>query len=137
MALRTGNSKDLDHGRIVALLVEKGANVKATEKDGYTPLHIAAFRAREDYVGLLLDKGADIQARSRGGFTPLHSAAMSGYQSIVDHLVSRGADVLSKTSDGKSIADAADDRMHGGVARYVRTLQRAAEKRLRPWWKIW
>ena len=53
-----------------ALFVAKGADLKATESDGLTPLHFAAYRAREDYATLLLNKGADLQARNREGFTP-------------------------------------------------------------------
>ena len=31
-----------DHQNVALLLLEKGASVKATAKNGYTPLHIAA-----------------------------------------------------------------------------------------------
>jgi ankyrin repeat protein len=43
---------------IVKLLLDRGANVNATNRDGNTPLIGAAFMCRTEVVRLLLDKGA-------------------------------------------------------------------------------
>jgi ankyrin repeat protein len=60
------------------LLLEKGADVKAHDGLGQTPLYAAAERGKADMVKLLLDKGADPNERlsgSRGDRTPLYAAA--------------------------------------------------------------
>lgn len=124
---RGSDRTESGHSAIVNLLISRGANVSVvTDEDGYTPLHLAAFVARVDYISLLLDKGADIQARSVGGFTPLHSAATSGFVRVAELLISRGADVLSRTNDGKSVADVADDCGHSSFAWHVRVAEKAA-----------
>ena len=46
------------------LLLEKGAKVNATNEDGNTPLHVAAFMGRTELVQLLLAKGASITQRN-------------------------------------------------------------------------
>ena len=48
------------HGQleVVEYLLARGANVEATNRDGNTPLHVAAFLCREEVIKRLLDKGA-------------------------------------------------------------------------------
>lgn len=59
--------------RFVKLLLERGADVKATNHTGNTPLHVATD---EETVKALLAAGADLKARNVGlGATPLHMAA--------------------------------------------------------------
>jgi ankyrin repeat protein len=53
----------------VRLLVEKGADVTATDKNGVTVLHEAAGSGREGTVRLLIDKGADARATDKNGET--------------------------------------------------------------------
>jgi ankyrin repeat protein len=55
------------------LLIERGAHIEATDKDGQTVLHAAA---RKDYslTDLLLNHGADANVADKHGSTPLHIA---------------------------------------------------------------
>lgn len=57
------------HGRlaIAKYLIQRGANVKATNADGNTPLHVAAFLCRTKIVQLLLEKGASPLTKNRRG----------------------------------------------------------------------
>jgi len=45
-------------------MLEKGAKVNATNEDGNTPLHVAAFMGRTEIVQLLLAKGASVTQRN-------------------------------------------------------------------------
>ena len=56
------------------LLVERGAEVDAPNKDGNTPLHGAAFLGRADAVAFLLENGATPDPKNDRGETPLNSA---------------------------------------------------------------
>ncbi len=50
---------------VCKLLVENHANVNASDDDGWTPLHRAAFEGRSDIVELLLDNRANPKARTQ------------------------------------------------------------------------
>src|SRR5215831_6841422 len=52
--------------RIVKLLLEKGANLKAPDRVGFTPLHRAAFNGDAETLKLLIARGADVNARGLG-----------------------------------------------------------------------
>ncbi|KAF5699429.1 hypothetical protein FGLOB1_11393 [Fusarium globosum] len=82
-------------------LIENGANVNALNRDGQTPLHIAAGGlvhenrdvkglARLEAVKILLDNGADINALDNASLTPLHKA--SNAPDVTKELLGRGAD---------------------------------------------
>ena len=60
------------HGQIdvVRFLLEKGADVNRSSKDGSTALHGAAFLGKPEIVKLLLKHGADTQLRTKDGLTP-------------------------------------------------------------------
>ena len=45
--------------------------MKATDEDGYTPLHWAAKVGKLETVEALLKAGAKVKARDEGGWTPL------------------------------------------------------------------
>jgi hypothetical protein len=51
------------------LLLDKGASVNATNRDGNTPLHIAAFLCNEEIVRLLLQRGANPSLKNKRGET--------------------------------------------------------------------
>jgi hypothetical protein len=58
------------------LLIDGGADVKATSRDGSTALHSAAFLGRASVVTLLLEHGADANARALAGQTPLDNTTV-------------------------------------------------------------
>jgi len=76
----------------VQRLLATGADARATNDAGATPLHYGV--ASERVVELLLQAGADPNARSMAGGTPLHSAtARHNALPVVKQLVEAGARV--------------------------------------------
>jgi ankyrin repeat protein len=58
----------------LTFLIERGANVNATDGFGATALHTAAKRGYVEVVRFLAANGAKLDAADRGGLTPLDYA---------------------------------------------------------------
>ena len=71
------NAAVMGHTKVVALLLENGADVNAKSRDGSTALHTAAFFGRADTAKFLLDKGADATLRNNMGGTPIEGAKLN------------------------------------------------------------
>src|SRR5262245_7475822 len=70
-----GTVEDAKNRRAVAeLLLAVRADINAKNKEGVTPLHLAAYHGNKDMVELLLSHKADVKAVDRKGRTPLHWA---------------------------------------------------------------
>lgn len=77
----------------VRKLIRDGANVKAANAYGVTPLSIACTNGNAAMVRLLLDAGASARTVLPGGETVLMTAARTGDPDTVQALIERGADV--------------------------------------------
>jgi ankyrin repeat protein len=100
------NNKDM-----VELLLSRGANVKAKDKNGHTPLHWAAnmgcrssiLTFRKDVMELLLAHGAEVNAKAKDGETTSDIAARCGHQDVVEFLRKHGGhSVKPSLGDGNS-----------------------------------
>ncbi len=87
---RAADQEDLE---AVGRLIRAGANVKAANRYGVTPLSLACANGNAAVVELLLEAGADPNSVLAGGETVLMTAARTGKAEAVQALVSRGADV--------------------------------------------
>lgn len=65
----------LDQTEAIELLIQKGADVNAKNRDGGTPLHAAAFLGRTEAAELLIQKDADVNAKNNNGETPLDATS--------------------------------------------------------------
>ena len=75
-------------------LIDSLDNVNIQDKYGWTPLHLAIRRGREEMVRYLVEeKNADINIQDNSGWTPLMEAIMDDFPSIVKYLVEQGADL--------------------------------------------
>lgn len=79
-------------------LIAAGANVKAADRYGVTPLSIAATNGNAAMISLLLKAGADPNTTLPGGETVLMTAARTGRLDAVRTLIEAGADVNAKES---------------------------------------
>lgn len=82
-----------DDAAAVERLVRAGADVKASNRYGVTPLSLACTNGNAAMVELLLKAGADVNAALPGGETPLMTASRTGNAQIVKALIARGAEV--------------------------------------------
>ena len=76
---------------IVALLIERGADVDAAQHGGYTPLHCAAANGNGELVQMLLAAGADATRKSDEGATAAALAAERGHAELAGRLEDRQA----------------------------------------------
>ncbi|KAA0146900.1 hypothetical protein FNF31_07679 [Cafeteria roenbergensis] len=93
------------HAHVARLLLDRGADLKATNQDGAAALAMAADRSEVDTVRLLLDRGADLEAKDNDGATALMGAAARGHTDVVRLLLDRGADPEIRDKAGKSALD--------------------------------
>ncbi len=74
------------HAEVVRFLAESGADLNATQHDGETALHRAAYYNRADVVAALLAVGADSALCNLEGETPLDVAKKARRRRVVDLL---------------------------------------------------
>lgn len=79
--------------RVVQILLDKGANIEATEMRGQTPMHWAAQRGHTQCINLLKMRGANVNARDEFQRTPLRQAAKNGHEEAISALISHGANI--------------------------------------------
>ncbi len=83
-------------------LMEKQADVNASQVDGMTALHWAVHHDDLETAQKLLKNGAKANAQNRYGITPLYSACLNGNSMLVELLLDAGADVGTTFGDGES-----------------------------------
>ncbi|PGH34399.1 hypothetical protein GX50_02766 [[Emmonsia] crescens] len=77
------------------LLLDKGVDLRAVNRDGQTALHLAVIDHRELLAELLLKANSSTEAASRSGSKPLYIAAELGNAALVNLLLRFNADVES------------------------------------------
>lgn len=79
------------HPDVALELIREGADVKAVDARGFTPLHYAAANDEMTVVPILVDKGADVNATGKEGYTPLNLARFYKASNAIGFLTSKGA----------------------------------------------
>lgn len=92
------------HVKVVEVLLARGANARAKDPAGYTPLHdtadgpgkgpppVSTQAGRNAIAVLLLRHGAEVNAQIDHGDTPLHKAVVTNNIDLVKLLLEAGAD---------------------------------------------
>ena len=83
-------------------IVDKGADVNTKNKDGDTPLNLAARNGRIDIIQYLSTKGSDVNEPNENGYAPLIWAALNGQTETIEYLESKGAEINQKNNYGSN-----------------------------------
>jgi|TARA_B100000768_G_scaffold115488_1_gene106910 ankyrin repeat protein len=97
-----GSIEDGDAEEFAACLAQNPECIKETNKNGWTPLHQAAFSGELAMLNTLVEKGLDVNAVCKDGDTPVHYAACQGEKECVEALAAAGADLTIKDNDGET-----------------------------------
>jgi ankyrin repeat protein len=85
----------------VRWMVDRGVALDFLGPDGYTPVHSALERARDDrleLLDLLLRAGAPVNTKGVNDWTPAHKAAAADDVAALRVLVAHGADLSIRTA---------------------------------------
>ncbi|RTE68952.1 hypothetical protein BHE90_016671 [Fusarium euwallaceae] len=104
---------------VVDVLLEKGADITAVDKNGVTPLIAASAAGHTEVVKLLLEKGADITVANNDGLTPLIIASAAGHMEVVKLLLQKGAEIKVANNDGLTSLIAASAAGHMEVVKLL------------------
>ena len=107
--------KNIKTGLIMQIL-QKGADVHASDRSGSTALFLAAESGQEAAVKILLDAGAKADATNVANSTPLHRAAQQGHLAVARLLMEAGANPLAKKRSDITPLQLALEKSHFDVA---------------------
>eukprot|EP01123_Difflugia_compressa_P016196 TRINITY_DN980_c0_g1_i2.p1 TRINITY_DN980_c0_g1~~TRINITY_DN980_c0_g1_i2.p1 ORF type:complete len:209 (+),score=53.51 TRINITY_DN980_c0_g1_i2:70-627(+) len=108
LLLAAGTNKETTgHVEVVKYLIEKGADVNATDDGQYTSLHLASLNLNYSIAQALLEAKCNVDPVNIDKFTPLHSACEQNNERLVQLLINYGADPTRKDARGKSPLDLA------------------------------
>ena len=103
-----------DNSAAIRLLEADESLIRACDRDGGTPLHVAAEETNQEMVAWLLSRGANARKQDTKGLTPMDRAALAAdprnkvaeqFPSVAKRLLFAGADVTIRGA--VAMADAA------------------------------
>lgn len=130
------NSRDLSSGETalhivterrdpvwLRFLLAKGANPNLADRNGTTPLQLAAQLGFSEGVEILAERGASVDVPNATGETPLIAAVHRRDAGLVRLLVSKGADADRADNSGRTARDYA--KLMGARSNMLDEIERA------------
>ncbi|MFW2350454.1 ankyrin repeat domain-containing protein [Qipengyuania sp.] len=108
-------------------LLSKGANPNIADKNGTTPLQLAAQLGFTEGVEILAERGAAVDVPNSTGETPLISAVHRRDSGLVRLLISKGASADRADNSGRTARDYA--RLMGARSDMLEEIERAEAER--------
>ena len=99
----------------IKTIIDMGANINVTTKNGYTPLLLCPLRFGEDdeeVAELLISRGADVNVKTIYGDSVLHIAVISKRRKMVKLLLENGAQINAENNSKKTPLDLAIRSQH-------------------------
>ncbi|KAF7562058.1 hypothetical protein G7046_g2099 [Stylonectria norvegica] len=88
---------------ITSILIDSGADLNLSSRNGNTPLLAAASTGHEETIRYLIANGADLSAStSQSGYTAMHMAAHKDKAHILRYLIASGAAIDPLDSAGET-----------------------------------
>jgi ankyrin repeat protein len=84
---------------VASLLISRGAQIQARDKDGQTPLHVVTT---EEIARMLIKRGGDSTSKDNYGRMPLHYAAYYGRDRMIDFFLASGALLNAADEEGNT-----------------------------------
>ena len=127
-------ASDGGYNNITKLLIEKGADLNAVNRNGKSISHKLAFGESDDeveLVKLLINKGANINLIDGDGFTPIMYARNPKIISILSENGGKSAEIVRAittklTSDGRKIPEILIHAMEGNLSAVKESLENGA-----------
>lgn len=111
--------KDEEEGlkqiQITQKLLAKGADIKAVNGDGLTPLMLTANRGNVDMIQLLVKQGAELDVQDHEGHTALMLAVLGGYEKAVTVLLENKANLEVRHASGLTALMFAAEKGHDKI----------------------
>ena len=86
---------------MMALFIERGANLRRANKNGEQPLQLAAWNGHLQAVKWLLDHGAALNREGKN-WGALHYAVFNGHQELAKYLIEQGAEVNARSPNSST-----------------------------------
>ena len=86
--------------QIIELLLSQGCHVDSRDREGVTPLMLAALHDEPSAFQMLLQNRADPSLKENDGLSLLHYAAKGGNTTIINNLLLLGVYIDSRTNAG-------------------------------------
>jgi uncharacterized protein len=109
-------------------VLQKGAHINESCRDGLFPLKVAAIRGDLTIINFLLSKGANINAQDDNGNSALMEASVYGHEEVVRLLMATGADPSLRSLDGKTATILAREYGHQDVVDVLEKLHEGREE---------
>ncbi|XP_068215516.1 transient receptor potential cation channel subfamily A member 1 homolog [Palaemon carinicauda] len=104
------------HEEVVRLLLDAGADVKATNSSFSTPLHLAAFKGHVGCCHLLLESNAPTDIFNKEHKTPLFLAVLEGHVGVTRLLLDHGASLAAVSKLNMNALELAVDAGKSDIA---------------------
>jgi hypothetical protein len=103
---------------MMALFVERGADLRRSNRNGEQALQLAAWGGHLEAVKWLIERGAPLEREDKQ-WGALHYAVFNGHEKVVSDLMARGANVNARAPNGATPLMLAAREGHERLARVL------------------